>query len=304
MPSVRFCLVGLALGLAAAGGDRAVEERSFTAAVLEHTHVLGSSPDVTISLNLDLYQKAVEKAARLGAQLLVTPEYGITGYPGSDRIAWFAYAADVPEVTEPRVDLCARWSGGAAVPRIVGRLSCMAREHRLALVASVIDRKDCARSPSYPGCDGSRDGSLLFNTDVVFDSDGALLAKYHKANLWGEYAIDAASDCRAVTFTPRALNVSFGVFTCADLIHAWPALHLVRLGVRHFVMPLAWSNEMAQMQAEGWLQSWSRVANATLLAANARSRGTETGSGIFSRGEVWGCAQKRMERSPSLFDSR
>jgi len=98
--------------------------------------------------------------------------------------------------------------------------------------------------------------------------------------------VDAGVDCRAVTFRPKHFDVDFGVFTCADIIHSWPVLDMVSKGIRHFVMPLAWTNEMSQMQPLGWMQSWSRIMNVTLLSANCRDEGKETGSGIFSRGDA------------------
>lgn len=251
--------------------------------VLEHTVEWGTTAQATVQGNLDIYEGVMKDAQAMGVRLLVTPEYGITGFVGSDRSEWFAYAADVPEVPENRTVLC---ETAAGLPYVVRRLSCLAKQYRMALVASVVDMKNCNTNPAYAECHVSRDGKLLFNTDVVFDSDGAFLAKYHKANLWGEVAVDASADCRAASFTLRDPNVTFGMFTCADLINGWPALHLASQGIRHFVMPLAWTNEMAQMQALSWLQSWSLVANATLLAANARDRGKETGSGIFSQGKA------------------
>lgn len=98
--------------------------------------------------------------------------------------------------------------------------------------------------------------------------------------------MDVPHRCQDPSFTLQDFDVTFGMFTCADIIHSWPALHQVAKGVRHFVMPLAWSNEMTQMQPLAWLQSWSRINNVVLLAANARDPYEESGSGIFSGGKV------------------
>lgn len=106
--------------------------------------------------------------------------------------------------------------------------------------------------------------------------------RYHKANLWYESALDAAKECAPKSFRLRGVQVPFGIFICADLIHAWPILALP--GVRHFVMPLSWSNEMAQMQPLGWQQAMSTKLG-VLLAANTRSNST-SGSGIFAAGEA------------------
>ena len=51
------------------------------------------------------------------------------------------------------------------------------------------------------------------------------------------------------------------------------------------VMPLSWTNEMAQMQPLGWQQAWSHQMEAVLLAANTRSSSC-SGSGIYVQGEA------------------
>jgi predicted amidohydrolase len=105
----------------------------------------------------------------------------------------------------------------------------------------------------------------MYNVDVVFDTDGTFLAKYRKLNLWGESYMSVPQNCPIASF--QTGNITFGLFTCADLIYSYPALSLVEQGVKasadqscresltpnpasqNFIMPAAWSDEMAQMQA-------------------------------------------------------
>lgn len=56
------------------------------------------------------------------------------------------------------------------------RLSCMARSNSIYVVANIGDKKPC--NSSDPGC--PRDGRYQYNTNVVFDSEGKLVARYHK----------------------------------------------------------------------------------------------------------------------------
>ena len=225
-----------------------------------------------------MFAAQIEESARQGVKLLVTPEYGLTGFPGPDRNQWWDYAVDIPDPA--RDNPCFE---ATKFPETVRRLSCMAWSYGVVLVAGLIDMKHCSLQ-HYPGCERSRDGWLLFNTALAFDADGAYIAKYHKANLWGEHAVDAGSECALPTFFSAELNMSFGIFVCADLVNVWPALELVNSGVQHFLMPLSWSNEMFQMQPLPWIQAWSKRMNVTIAAANARTRGSSTGSGIFSSG--------------------
>lgn len=122
----------------------------------------------------------------------------------------------------------------------------------------------------------------MYNTDVAFDTDGTYLAKYHKRNLWGETNVDTPP-LEKVTFTTK-FGETFGMITCADLIYNHPALDLVEQGVKNFVMPLAWSNEMAQMQALAYAQGWSLANKVNLVLANHRTS-SESGSGILVSGQ-------------------
>lgn len=252
-------------------------------AVLEHRVQKRSTAFETMSANLEIYDLQIQEAAQRGAKLVVTPEDGLTSFVGNQRALWWDYAASLPEPGEAAAQLpCLE----ASVWWPLRRLSCMALRHQVALVASLIDMKDCKEEPDFPGCDSSRDGWLLLNTAVVLDRDGRLLQKYHKANLWFEAALDESKECSPKTFSISGFEeVPFGIFICADLIHAWPPLELVNKGVRHFVMPLSWTNEMAQMQPLGWQQAWSYQMQAVLLAANTRSSSC-SGSGIYVQGEA------------------
>ena len=90
-------------------------------------------------------------------------------------------------------------------------MGCAARGAGLAIVANLAD--DAGTS------------STMYNTDVVLDSDGALVAAYRKLNLWGEANMATPSECERVTFSPVALaGRTFGLVTCADLIYAEPTL--------------------------------------------------------------------------------
>lgn len=56
------------------------------------------------------------------------------------------------------------------------RLSCIAKNNSIYVAANVGDIKPCnATDPKCP-----KDGRYQYNTDVVFASDGKLVARYHK----------------------------------------------------------------------------------------------------------------------------
>ena len=111
---------------------------------------------------------AIAEAGRQGAQLLVFPETIIPNYPyfanwqppatiGEQHLRLWEQSVDVPG---PVTDAVGRAAGSAAVVVVLGV--------------------------------NERDGGSLFNTQLVFDADGALLAKrrklmptYHERMIWG-----------------------------------------------------------------------------------------------------------------------
>lgn len=135
--------------------------------------------------------------------------------------------------------------------QVLQQLSCMARRHHLYLVANMADLQPCSKSAAPSSCPS--DGRWHFNTNVVFRywqsslidawqmqpahvdclfplppsrSDGLLVARYHKCNLYFEAAFDAPPEPEIVTFdTPFAGK--FGLITCFDILFEEPTVILM-----------------------------------------------------------------------------
>ena len=261
--------------------------QAFKIAVVEHRVILpcgsGSCGAQTKEANVGAFASYAANASRLGAQIAVFPEYGITGASSYPRSAWVSggYTETFPGATgTERVVPCdsSSASGAFSAAPSVRALSCAARRSSIAIVANLAE---------YDGTSG-----LMYNTDVVFDTDGTFIATYRKQNLYGEREMSTplTPRCAEVTFN-TTFGVRFGLFTCADLIYAQPAVRLLQAppvgaGVRHFVMPTSWSNVDAQMQVSGYAQGWSLLAGSgtSLAMANGRQDNAESGSGIWSGG--------------------
>ena len=251
---------------------------TYVAAFVEHTATSpcgsGSCGPATRKTNVAALVAHAAMASTRGAEIVIFGEYAITGFSSYPKEAWISggYSEVIPSppvAGAPRVVPCDAAGGGAfADATSVVALSCAAREHKVAIVANLVDHV--------------RATGKVFNTDVAFDTDGAYLAKYHKQNLWGEANMDVPLDCPHASFT-TSFNVTFGLLTCADLIYAKPAAALLGEGIRNFLVPLAWSNEMAQMQVLGWAQAFSLRHAVNLVVANHRTS-SESGSGAWSSG--------------------
>ena len=128
----------------------------------------GSCGPQTLAENADAYAAHAETAARAGAALVVFPEYGLTGFSSYEAAAWVrgGYTETIPAANaSARVVPCDGAAGAFAAAATVVALSCAARASRIAIVANLVDDA------------GTRD--TMYNTDVVLDSDGALIARYY-----------------------------------------------------------------------------------------------------------------------------
>lgn len=79
---------------------------------------------------------------------------------------------------------------------------------------------------------------LLFNTELVFDSDGRLIANYKKFNLFNEKQLNR-TDLKLSTFkTPFG---KFGIALCADILFEQPIKDLVeKEKIDHLIFSTAW----------------------------------------------------------------
>ncbi|XP_010871622.2 biotinidase [Esox lucius] len=263
---------------------------SYVAAIYEHKVILNPEPHVPLSRsdalehmmrNLEVYERQALRAAEQGAQIIVFPEDGIHGFNFS-RLSISGYLETIPDPLTEDWNPCTEPHRHTST-EVLQRLSCMARRHRLYLVANMASVQPCPLNSSLdldPAC--PPDGRWQFNTNAVFKSDGSLVARYHKHNLYFEKAFDAPPRLEVVTFdTPFAGK--FGVLTCFDILFHDPAVRLLDQGVRQMVYPTAWMNQLPLLAAVQFQRAFSLGANVTLLAANIRADSLGmTGSGVFT----------------------
>nr|XP_006635819.2 PREDICTED: biotinidase isoform X1 [Lepisosteus oculatus] len=258
----------------------------YTAAVYEHNVILNPNPSVPCSRqaalehmkkNLDVYEEKVATAAKKGAQIIVFPEDGIHGF-NFTRQSIVGYLESIPD---PQV---VSWSpclqpGRFPHTEVLHRLSCMAKNNALYLVANMPDSQDCGSSD--PHC--PPDGRYQFNTDVIFNDNGTLIAKYHKQNLYFESAFDSPPECEHVIFDTTFAG-RFGIFTCFDILFYDPGITLLeKYKVKQVVYPAAWMNQLPLLSAIQIQQAFATAFELNFLGVNIHnSLLGMTGSGIYT----------------------
>eukprot|EP00118_Oscarella_pearsei_P026634 m.310204 g.310204 ORF g.310204 m.310204 type:complete len:479 (+) comp50177_c0_seq1:16-1452(+) len=262
----------------------------YVAAVAEHIAVLASPFETDVSSarhlmmqNVDRYENYIVEAKRAGAQIIVLPEDGTYGFLGSKKTA-LAYMENLPtpvDIASGEITPCTN-EAIFSNQVILRRLSCLARDFDIVIVANMGDVQPCHPLVDYQ-C--PMEGHTQYNTDVVFDTDGRLLAKYHKQHLFFENEFDKPESVNYAVFE-TSFGVKFGVFTCFDILFERPTQLLVKeFGIKNIAFPTAWINQFPYLSSTEVQQAWSRAMGVNLLGANLHFPGFGfTGSGIYSRG--------------------
>lgn len=268
-----------------------VAKKEYTAAVYEHpafflpfkqSYTRHEALDV-MRKNLAVYEVKARQARSSGADIIVFPEDGLYGFDYS-RQQIFPFLEIIPNPSK----LQKSWNPCQDQHRfedveVLIQLSCIAQNSSIVVVANMGDVQYCEKSD--PHC--PKDGKYQFNTDVVFESDGTLIAKYHKQHLFHEKQFNTPQKAEIVVFN-TSFGVTFGVFTCFDMLFHDPAITLVeKYGVRNIVFPTAWMDGFPILASVEFQQGWSRLTCVNLLAANQHQPVLDmVGSGIYSCGEA------------------
>ncbi|KAL4223985.1 Biotinidase [Mactra antiquata] len=232
-----------------------------------------------MSKNLDVLARQAKIASGKGAKMIVFPEYGITGFDHS-RDSIITFLEDVPNAEE-------EWNPCIDPDRhkdtmVLRNISCIARDNFIYVVANMGDIKKCNVTTDVT-C--PKDGRYQFNTNVVFDRHGKLVARYHKRHMYDETPLfDPAPTPEYVTFdTPFG---KFGTIVCFDLLHYKPTQVLIdEYSVDNLVVTSAWNvfyPFVIPLQMYSGLAKRNQV---NVIASNIRNSDYYmAGSGIFGDG--------------------
>ncbi|XP_007945589.1 vascular non-inflammatory molecule 2-like [Orycteropus afer afer] len=257
---------------------------TFIAAVYEHAVILPNKTEIPVSRedalilmnkNIDILEKAIKLAAQEGAKIIVTPEDALYGWTFT-RETIFPYLEDIPD---PNVNWipCQDPNRFGHTP-VQTRLSCLAKNNSIYVLVNIGDKKPCDSQDST--CPSN--GYYQYNTNVVYNSEGKLEARYHKYHLYRELQFNVPKKPELVTF--NTTFGKFGIFTCFDILFHDPAVTLVEdLHVDTILFPTAWMNVLPFLTAIEFHSAWAMGMRVNLLAANTHHVNLNmTGSGIYA----------------------
>lgn len=167
-------------------------------------------------------------------------------------------------------------------PNVLSRLSCLAAETGKYIVINLSEIFNCTYLQEDDPRPCGPHGFHRYNTDVVFDRNGAVIARYRKFNLFREVGTNTTYLPEIVTFETD-FGVTFGLFTCFDLLFARPPLELVKRGITDFLVPAMWTSEPPFLTAAQIYESWAYANDVNLIVSGTNyDPSGSTGTGVFN----------------------
>ncbi|XP_066905115.1 vanin-like protein 2 [Halyomorpha halys] len=235
------------------------EDDFYYASVVEYNPFAGKDGNDTLFKNAKEYVRLIKIAAG-SADIIVFPELGLN----YDDISIYV---EIP------------FGNGSIAPvdnsslhPVLRQLSNAAKDNQV-YVSFTIHEKD--ESPS---------GEVLkYNTNVVFDRNGIIVARYRKYNLFNENHLNITK-VPEVAFFDSDFGVRFGMFICFDIFFKEPALTLVNeKHITDIIFPSWWFSELPSLLSVQMQFSWAYMTDTNLLAAGINSiERSSTGSGIYA----------------------
>ncbi|XP_062561849.1 vanin-like protein 2 [Armigeres subalbatus] len=220
-------------------------------------------------LHLEAYAELIRSDAAKITDIIIFPELTLNTI--SDPVYVPHPSSDVVPCSE-----------GDSARDVLAHLSCLAAEVSKYLVINLSEIFDCESIPTEDPRPCGPHGFHRYNTNLVFDRNGAVIARYRKFNLLGENGTNRTYVPEIVTFETD-FGVTFGLFTRSDVLFARPALELVKRDVKDLIMPSMWRAELPFLTAMQVYESWAFSNNVNLIVAGSNNdAGGSTGTGVFN----------------------
>ncbi|XP_023952054.2 vanin-like protein 2 [Bicyclus anynana] len=240
-------------------------DASYVAAVVEY------EVRADAAVNLQNYVKFIQDAAQQNADIVVFPEMTLTvrnhvEVPINGTLKDFPVPASHPQLYD----------------EVLVTLSLAAKENEIYVVVNLEESVDCSTG-DVVGETCPEQKLYLFNTNVVFDRSGAVIDRYRKINLFGEYTRTPALSSDLGIFETD-FGVTFGHFICFDLMFQVPAIQIVQKHkITDIVFTTMWFSELPYLTAVQIQEAYAYSMDVNFLGAGANNvQVGSAGSGIYS----------------------
>ncbi|XP_066974017.1 pantetheinase-like [Macrobrachium rosenbergii] len=274
-----------------AAKDRGIKV-TYVGAVLEYEPYVDwkDGGEEIVRENSRIIAEYAAEAKTKGADILVAPEYGLTGLDmhflqPEEMFSLMQYVPDPGLGVVP----CTTPVDPANVVA-VRNLSCSAVENKMYIVVGVAEASPCSpdvRNPYNNAMDTSRDcpksGYIHYNTQVVFDRNGVVIARYRKKNLFVEPSFYPGLEPDESALFTTDFNVTFTLQICFDIAFLHPGwFNVLKYSVHDVAMSTAWIDILPFYLATSVQNAWSRDMGVNLLVSGYHSpENSKLGSGIY-----------------------
>ncbi|XP_050528694.1 vanin-like protein 2 isoform X2 [Daktulosphaira vitifoliae] len=272
------CVTGLTLMVSGneTNKNKGCDSQHYVAAVVEYFPASGSTPSEKIDKNLPVYEDIISHVSRYDVDILVFPEGGLAGVTlPDDRKEIRTFLTEIPS---PESNTIPCFSENCSP--VLKKLSCAARINHVYVVINLPEIEYCKKEDDASCPD---DLENYYNTNVVFDRQGKIVARYRKYNLFREFGFNSTRSAELCTFDTD-FGVRFGMFICFDIMFENPSKRLIQeTGVRDVIFSTAWFSELPLLTADSVQSGWAYSNDVNLIAAGYNTPSMSVGgSGIYS----------------------
>ncbi|XP_004928913.2 vanin-like protein 1 isoform X1 [Bombyx mori] len=241
------------------------EDSQYVAAVVEFI----MSDDVED--NIRNYIHYIEEAAKQHADIIVFPELSLTNKTTAFVVPVYGSLKRYP-IPAIHPDL---------YDNILVSISAAARSNQIYVVVNGRELMDCTKNDTGEPCPELKE--YIFNTNVVFDRNGAVIDRYRKINLFREYSHTPALS-PDLGYFDTDFGVKFSHFICFDIMFQVPAVQSVqKLNVTDVIFSTMWFSELPYLTAVQIQQAYAYEMNVNFIGAGANNISLgNAGSGIYS----------------------
>lgn len=228
---------------------------TYRAAVVAFTPNLSApEPLDRLYTNVASYLSFIDEAGAQHSDIIVFPEDGLTGW--YDVITFPEIVELVStQVPDPNLKITPCSSSNKRYSKALTDFSCSALKNKIYVVVNLVEQY----------YDNERKNYVYFNTDVVFDKNGCVAARYRKINLLNENLFVPG---KATLYFETDFGVTFGLYTCFDIVFKHPALNVLSdLEVTDIVYPVAWFSHLPFLQGLSVHHGYAVSNKINLLAA-------------------------------------
>jgi predicted amidohydrolase len=295
--------------ISVAGSSSKQNGDTYRAATVEFNPVRAKSPYSVLTkkeaqgimmTNLASYEAFMSNASNSGVQIIVFPEYGLYSPLLVSRKTAFPYMEIIPDPSVMPVNPCIDWQGDFEqqyAAKVTYTASCLAIKYNMVLVINMGDLVPC-NSTLEPNCPS--DGHWMYNTQVAFDENGQILAKYHKTHLYYEVEFNSPEVPDAMYFD-ASFGVRFGMMICFDIMFETPTNKLLNMGIQNYVFSTWWVNLFGTsllLTGTEMQNAWATTFGVNIIASGAGTGQFNSGSGIYSSNNILATFYNPVQFSP------